>query len=112
MSLIQPPKNNSSFYVYRMDRCQNCGNQALELYDFFNNPQGYRTIVDLIVANKRMPAALFNKRPFYTFRCKQCGKTYPILWLSGFPVPDFGPSYIGEFMSQFRDLNQKKGKGK
>lgn len=105
------PIRKLDFYVMRMDRCQNCGNQALEIYDYFNNPMGYKSIIDLFMSNQKMPSALINKRAFYTIRCKKCGHCYPIMWLGGFPIPEFSPSYIGDFMASFRSLNHK-GKGK
>lgn len=113
--MMEIPRNNSDFYVYRMDRCQNCGNQSLEIYDYFNNPMGYKDIATRFITAKikdSLPESILNKRPFYTFRCKQCGKTYPIIWINGFPVPEFSASYVRDFISEFQSLNSKnKGKG-
>lgn len=110
-NLIQKiPQRKLDFYVMRMDRCQNCGNQTLEIYDYFNNPMGYKSIVDLFMSNQKMPLSLMNKRAFYTIRCKKCGKMYPIIWVGGFPLPDFTPSHISEFVQSFGELNKGKGK--
>ena len=99
-------KRIDSFYIYRMDRCQNCGTENLELYDYFNNPMGYKNIVDLYMKDERMPRAFNNKRAFYTIRCKKCGQAYPIIWNGGFPLPDFNPNHIREFMFEFRHLKK------
>ena len=95
-------------FVYRMDKCHRCGSESLELYDYFNNPMNYKEIINYYMEGSRMPKALNNKRDFYTIRCKKCGKTYPIIWRRGFPLPDFNPRNISEFMYDFKHANDGK----
>lgn len=99
---LKPAIRKLDFIFYRMDRCQNCGTENLEIYDYFNNPMGYKSIVDLYMSGSLMPKAIINKRDFYTIRCKKCGKTYPIIWSYGFPLPDFSPRHISRFLYAFK----------
>lgn len=100
---MQPIKHITSFIFYRMDRCQNCNSEySLEIYDYFNTPMGYRSIIDLFTAGKQMPKSYLNKRAFYTIRCKKCGKCYPIKWVRGFPLPDFGTDDFKMFLREFK----------
>lgn len=87
----------------RPDKCPNCNTEySLEIYDFFNTPMGYRGIIDIYMSNDRLPKAMINKRPFYTIRCKKCGQCYPLKWIHGFPLPDFGTTDLKLFMREFK----------
>lgn len=74
---------------YPPDRCDNCKSRSIELFDYFHNTMGYRSIADNymqgvpIVGNK-----LDGKRDIYTMRCRQCGQRYTIRWENDIPLPD------------------------
>lgn len=97
-----PSVRKLDFILYRMDYCTNCHTNSIEIYDYFNNPMGYKGMADLFMSNSPMPKALINKREFYTFRCKRCGATYPIIWSHGYPIPDLSPRHISMFMYNFK----------
>ena len=88
-----------------MDRCHNCeSDYSLELYDYFNTPMGYRSIIDSFMNNNEsMPKSLLNKRAFYNIRCKKCGTCYPIRWVHGYPLPDFGTDDYKTFLREFKN---------
>ena len=95
-------------FVYRMDYCPNCNTENLEIYDYFNNPLGYKAIIDKYQAGERIQKGMINHRVFYTIRCKKCGRTYPIVWRRGYPLPDHNPLNYKTFMSEFRHCGDKK----
>lgn len=87
----------------RPDKCPKCGEDySLEIYDYFNYPMGLRRIIDIFMNSDRLPKDLINKKPFYTIRCRKCGQCYPIKWVHGFPLPDFGTTDIGTFLREFK----------
>lgn len=87
----------------RPDKCPKCETEfSLEIYDYFNSPMGLRSIIDLYMGGEGSPKGAINKRAFYTIRCKKCGQCYPIKWISGFPLPDFGTVDIRTFMREFK----------
>lgn len=87
----------------RPDKCPKCETEfSLEIYDYFNYPMGFKSIIDLFMEGSRLPKDLINKKPFYTIRCKRCGQTYPIKWIKGFPLPDFCTTDINTFLREFK----------
>jgi len=95
-----------------IDTCPNCrSHRSIELYEYFNDPVGYRKIADQYMAGAHCME--FNTRtPFYTFRCIKCGKAFPILWDRGFPIPDANPLNSQIFLSAFKELTDTEQRKK
>ena len=64
-------------------------------------------MVDLYRQGLRLRSDMINSRTFYTLRCKQCGRSYPIIWRDYFPCPDATPSNITCFVNAFKELNDE-----
>ena len=91
-----------NFFIHPLNFCPKCKTESLEIYDYFNTPQGYKKIADLYSANKAIDRAFLNRKEFYTIRCKRCGQAYPIRWEYGFPMADATKWNTIAFMSAFK----------
>ena len=88
--------------VYHMDLCPKCKNRALEMYDIWNNPIGFRKILEEYERGLPIPEGSINKRALYTVRCKKCGSCFPIRWERGYPLPDCNPLNMDIFLAKFK----------
>ena len=95
-------KKKITIEFYRMDMCPKCKHVSLELYDYFNNPMGYHSMIDCYEQGKRLPEGYINKRDFYTIRCKHCGTCFPIIWRLGYPFADCSPLDREIFLKKFK----------
>lgn len=77
------------------------------MYDYFNIPQGYQKMVDIFRQGLRLRSDMLNARPFYTIRCKRCGRAYPIVWHNSFPYPDATSLNLMCFVNAFKELSDK-----
>lgn len=93
----------------RMDMCPRCKNLSLEIYDYWNNPMGYRHIIDAYTNGETMPVGMLNKREFYTIRCKKCGQAFPIIWRDRFPFAESNPMDKSIFRGKFKSLSEDGG---
>lgn len=85
------------------NRCQRCHMSTIEIYNYFNSPMGYAQITESFMQSRNPPVGLLNRQEFYTFRCKTCGTAFPVKWVCGYPVPDFHPQSMKEFIAMFKD---------
>lgn len=98
-----------NFYIHPLNFCPKCKTESLEIYDYFNTPQGYKKIADLFSAGKKMDRAFLNHREFYTIRCKKCGQAFPIRWEYGFPMAEASTLNTKLFMSAFKTGGVEEG---
>lgn len=91
---------------YRYDYCFKCSSQAIECYDFFNNPIGYNRMVTNKLAGRDWSTQLPKGKTIYNMECKSCGQKYDISYNGDdhFPVPISKDSFLTKvFYSGFKD---------
>ena len=96
-------KKKIELEFHRLDECPRCKELQLEIYDYWNNPMGYKSIADLYIRQLPVPEGFLNKRELYTFRCKRCGICFPIIWDGTYPMPDLSPIDMRIFMNAFKE---------
>lgn len=95
--------------LHRPDFCDICKKQAIEIFDYFNNPMRYSKIVDAYERRQSIDG-LLDKRAIYRMRCRSCGHVYSIRWEDEYPLPDLYPYHKSNqlFLSLYHD-KEKKG---
>lgn len=102
-------KNKTPILIYGPDYCKKCKTKSIEIFDYFNNPMGYRSISNAYtqgIPNKD----LLNKRAVYRMRCRRCGTVFQIRWDNHYPVPDLYTenAKYEQFMKEFEIMNNKE----
>ena len=75
-------QSNKAFTLYRPDHCPICNNdRVLELYDWYNHPVRFTTMVDMNDYSK-----LHEKR-LHHLRCKICKTEFELDWMIDKDIP-------------------------
>ena len=78
----------SPFIFYGPCFCRVCKNNSIELFDYFNNPLGYKHVSDHYMNAQSGKVEIdFGKYSIYRMRCRKCGTNYFIKWNNGYPLP-------------------------
>jgi len=87
--------------------CNRCKTQAIEIYDKYNHPLNYRSIIDDYMKNiytsNKFTGIDNIKYDIYDMKCRKCGQHYSIIWRNNYPLPDLTGSggRIKEFIDFF-----------
>lgn len=89
----------------RWDFCPNCGRNKIEMFNFFNSPMHYSSIVDKFIRGDLIVDS--HKYEAYMMRCTACGKCYDIIWDGNFPMPMKRGDYRKlNFIKQFQSYKK------
>lgn len=92
------------FYPYNF--CPNCKTNSLDIYSYHNYAQGYEKIVNRFILDDSRP--VLDKYTIYTMRCKNCSKTFPIIWDdNNMPRPVVTNLTPSIFMTRFKQESLK-----
>lgn len=83
---------------YRYDYCFKCSSQAIECYDYFDNPIGYSRLVNAKLSGRDWTAQFPRNKTIFTMKCKSCGQEYEISFDQDdhFPYPTSKNFFLNE----------------
>ena len=84
--------------------CQACNKQGIEIYDRFDNPLGYSS---LLRDKNSTGLRSIDRKAIYSMKCSYCGKQYDIHWVDNFPYPAMRDiSVTQQFIKEFKGGEQ------
>lgn len=86
--MIKSNNNTHQFIHFGPRYCIKCRNNSIEIFDFFNNPMYYASVITAYEYSRKPLDEILGNRVIYRMRCRKCGTNYNIRWDEGYPLPD------------------------
>ena len=67
--------------------CHRCNKKTIEIFNIFGARLGYDKILER--KEQGYPDAGLDKYAVTKMKCLSCGQLYNIIWVGGFPYPDY-----------------------